>query len=576
MILILTGVSRYSVSSSRTFADIISYLVLAELLLLASVEIDTLALRRASGSSSIPTFRRLSAIAILSNSIWLILSLIGLALSYHSGGTVSYLKLFILGSFFSAAFRAFVFGSVFYDAQIKGLPLALLQPFVLVLPSIYGLTPSSLLGSTSEVVAVACGIIILVGIELYVASINSTQKVKGLRPLELLQAFLNAWVVQDAGKLEQMLDIVSKERIVRTDVLELDSGSSKHAMILVPGIHPGPFYPIGSSNLPGEIFLALHSENEIPLTVHSISDHDLNLPSKEEVSRYISSLKGQSLLDKGNTITIPIVKTKNKATVSGFAMDSTVIVAITQAPYGMEDFPVEVRNEITKYSSELGFKEILVIDTHNSQGAKPSEEEAADAIEAARRVLDELKTAKQFQFEVAFAHSSELDRKKSSSTDVRRDDIGPGGIGLFLFVPQGGDKFSLVIADANNARISLREKVIQEFEEKTMTKLLEICTSDTHVTAARSLGGKGYMTLGDSTSIEEITSVVIGLYEKANSRLLSASFSSFYIESKVKTAGGELLEEFSVLLDSTINVAKRGAILLAFLSVIQIVIVALV
>ena len=116
---------------------------------------------------------------------------------------------------------------------------------------------------------------------------------------------------------------------------------------------------------------------------------------------------------------------------------------------------------------------------------------------------------------------------------------------------------------------------MHEFEEKTNSRLLEICTSDTHVTAARALGAKGYLALGDSTSSDELAALIIALYEKANSRLRDASFSSFFVDSTVKTAGEELLDEFSGLLDSTINVAKKGAVLLAFLGIIVVILVVL-
>ena len=89
-------------------------------------------------------------------------------------------------------------------------------------------------------------------------SINATLKIKGFRPLELLQAFLNAWVVQDPEKMEQMLDIVSKERMVRTDILELNSGEEGERKDALGSSYPGftlaRFIQSGRATCPARFF----------------------------------------------------------------------------------------------------------------------------------------------------------------------------------------------------------------------------------------------------------------------------------------------------------------------------------
>ena len=58
-------------------------------------------------------------------------------------------------------------------------------------------------------------------------------------------------------------------------------------------------------------------------------------------------------------------------------------------------------------------------------------------------------------------------------------------------------KFCFVIVDANNSKLGFREEVFKDFEKIAGVRILELCTSDTHVTAAKTSGAKGYVALGD-------------------------------------------------------------------------------
>ena len=201
-------------------------------------------------------------------------------------------------------------------------------------------------------------------------------------------------------------------------------------------------------------------------------------------------------------MSLPVVKRKNKATVSGIAFGSTALIALTQAPDGMEDFPVSLREEIEKEAERSGFR-AFIIDTHNSEGSKPSDEECKDALEATMHVLEDLKVAKRHEFSFGFAHSSEL------GLDLGRD-IGPAGFGLLLFNVDG-QAFALVIVDANNAHLGFRDKVFELFESSTGTRMLELCTSDTHVTAAKTRDAKGYVALGDLVAPEVFATSSAGM-----------------------------------------------------------------
>ncbi len=107
------------------------------------------------------------------------------------------------------------------------------------------------------------------------------------------------------------------------------------------------------------------------MVMHSISDHSLNIPSHKEVKKYLDSLKSiRHFLESGDKCTIPITKSINDCNCSGFALGKNVILFLSKSPSGMEDIPQEVKLSLEQYSKELGFEQILIIDSHNSMGEK--------------------------------------------------------------------------------------------------------------------------------------------------------------------------------------------------------------
>jgi putative membrane protein len=566
IVLVITFISRTALGYPT--AQTALFLIGAEFLLLLSVEIDTLVLKR---HNKVASFRRLGSLTIITDSIWALLVLVGLVIAFLTHDLARLVPLIILGGLFATSFRALILGSLFYEKTWQGIPLAFVQPLLLFIPIGFQfriLTLNFFMGNPAPAAAILGGIIALAGIEIYMSSINKI-KVSVYRPLELLQAFLDAWAAEDSTNLERFLDATSKELIIESRMLTISSSEQRKAIIIVPGVHPGPFYPIGSSNIPADIFARLKSNEVIPMVVHSMSDHGMNLPSKTQVERYVSELKDQNeILDSGFTMSTPFAKQVGKATVTGLAFGFTLSIAITQAPYGMEDFPVEVRKEIEDYSSSKKFKNVLVIDTHNSEGEKPNEKECSDALEAAKIVIDQLSNAKQFDFKVGISHSSELNEKLDP-------DVGPAGIGLIL-MEVAGERFSFVTVDSNNAVIGFREKTFSQFEKATKSRILELCTSDTHVTAAKTSDAKGYLALGDASSYQKFSEVLAKLYQKAANTVGIGSFSSSMVRGRVKTIGSEVLDDFSGLLDSASSEAKNGARILGTIVLVITAIVALI
>ena len=91
-------------------------------------------------------------------------------------------------------------------------------------------------------------------------------------------------------------------------------GENSDIRLVFPGIHPGPYHPVGGSNIPYTIYKSLDSQ---AMVMHSISDHAMNLPSAQHVENYVSSLSKCSISDKGATCTEPVSVQINRARVTG-------------------------------------------------------------------------------------------------------------------------------------------------------------------------------------------------------------------------------------------------------------------
>ena len=556
----LIGVELIARAAAKESAPVIAlFAIVSEVALVLGIELDVYFLRSNGG---LATFRRLSTISIMSNLLWFAVSFVGLVVYFATGSEGKIFPLVVLGAFFAICFRAIILGSVFFVNPVQGLPLAIIQPAILLGAAAISTQALSTL-SMNVVLAAIGGVIAVVAIEIYLGMLN--KPVKGIKALLLLQAFLAAWTTGNPTDLERYFQVSSVERQVTTEMVLLKDSAGEEsrpeALLIVPGIHPGPFSPVGSSNLPGDLYSKLRTPEKIPLIFHSISDHDLNLPSKEEVRKYAESLENPQVIEKGNTCTPSIIAKEGKATASGFALGKTLWIALTLAPHGMEDLPEVVRKKIEEESLRSGFDACLVIDAHNSLGEKPDELETENLIQASSRIIRELSNSKQLFFTFGFAHTSEI-----SSLDYPKD-IGPAGVGL-LFFETKESHFCLVVVDANNSKLGFREEVMDLFQRETSQAILEICTSDTHVTAAKTQNEKGYLALGDITPAQQFATILRILLEKAKSRMAPCTFETSIATSSVRTIGNQAWNNFSGLLDNTILIAKRGAQALGLLAIL--------
>ncbi|MEM2759562.1 MAG: DUF2070 family protein [Nitrososphaerales archaeon] len=479
--------------------------------------------------------------AAFTNIFWLITISLGIVSAYVFSKPVLHSHFIIAGMLLAAGFRIGIFTSVFGAT----LPRAILASPILPLIFLIMFIPlESIPFLLADYIGLSFGLS-FIAISLlwsFIADRVGRPNVKS--NFKVLQAYLLAWTEKNPASMEVIMEGRAYESSVSTYALAFNTSHGKSA-IVIPDVHPGPFYPVGGSNLPYEIYRTYSSHSTQSVVMHSVSDHALNLPSRTQVENYLRSLNDGMVFNNGDTCTEPIVIQVNRARVSGISFGKTALLLLSSA-HGMEDVPEKIRKEVERYAVENGFSLAIVVDTHNSMGRHLDEDERIDMIKACRIVLEELKMKPQFNFEYGFCHSSEI--------GASADDVGPAGMGV-MAIKVNGKLFVIGWVDGNNMERNLREK-ISEYLASNAIHMLEICTSDTHYTSGRARNLAGYFTFGSLTSFDTIVKWYLGMANKAIERLANASYEVSHARSTVKVMGEKQFSDYSNALDRALNITK--------------------
>jgi putative membrane protein len=313
--------------------------------------------------------------------------------------------------------------------------------------------------------------------------------------------------------------------------------------MVLPEIHPGPYHPVGGSNIPYLIYKNLDSS---AMVMHSISDHSLNLPSKNEVENYLKNLDNCITKEEGLTCTEPVTVQINKARVTGLLFGNNPLLFLSLSPHGMEDIPNYMKMEIEQYGKNRNYSKPLIVDTHNAMGKEISKEDAENMLKAAKSCLDSLIGKESYPIEFGYANSDEM--------DVWTEDLGMGGLGIMCLKIKD-QKYFLGWADANNMENGIREKIVQNFADKNYN-LLEICTSDTHFARVKARNKNGYYQLGLITAADKLSNWMLEIAENAEKEMSTAKYEILENQTEVKIMGQGIYEDYSKALDNSLKITK--------------------
>lgn len=361
---------------------------------------------------------------------------------------------------------------------------------------------------------------------------------------EMVQAYLFSMSQGDSSDVEKIIEKKASKHSVMTSQILLKTNDEKNRFrFILPEIHPGPFYPVGGSNIPYMIYKTLDSS---AMVMHSISDHTLNLPSQTEVQSYLNSLDSFSKSGDGLMCTEPVIVQINRSRVSAIAFEKTAVLFLSLSPSGMEDVPLFMKNEIEQFAKNRDFERVMVVDCHNAMGPEIPKSDSDDMLTASKSALDELKKQKSHPIKFGYANSEGM--------DIHVKDLAGAGLGV-LCLEISSKKFYFCWADANNMDNGVREKILEHLKNNGYN-MIELCTSDTHFTSTGVKNRNGYYELGKVTPSETLANWYLEIAKKAESNISSGSFEVLENKTSVKVMGSGIFNDFSKALDNSLNVTK--------------------
>ena len=477
--------------------------------------------------------------SLFGNMLWVVTILMGLLSSLVLSKETS-LFFITFGMILFASFRIGLYTTTLGASLKKAWAIAFIQPLAIF----FVLIPQELwISMLSNPIALGYGFSFLI-----IATAWSVVTDRAGRPgmkstHKTIQAYL-ASQGNDVKDAEELMEEHATETKVGTSQIKFSSqdGTKEFRMVL-PEIHPGPYHPVGGSNIPYLIYKNLSSS---AMVMHSISDHALNLPSRNEVNNYLKNLEKSEVKEEGMKCTEPVVVQINKARVTGMLLGNNPLLFLSLSPHGMEDIPSYMKKEIEQYGKNRNFTKIMTVDCHNAMGEEISKEDGEDMLKAAKSCLDSLIIKNSFPIEFGYANTNDM--------DVWTEDLAMGGLGITC-LKINNKKYFLGWADANNMENGIREKIIENFSNKGYN-LLEICTSDTHYAAVKARNRNGYYQLGLITSADKLSKWFMEIAENAQSNITSAKYEILENETEVKVMGQSIYEDYSKALENSLKITK--------------------
>ncbi|MEX2313728.1 MAG: DUF2070 family protein [Nitrosopumilaceae archaeon] len=479
--------------------------------------------------------------SLFGNSLWLLTAVSGLLVSLIISREEIPLLFITVGMFLFASFRIGIFTTVLGVNIRKAWLVCFLQPMAMFL----ALVPIDMwIPVLTNYQAIAYGTTFLI-----LASSWSILTDRVGRPgikstHKLIQAYLSSLSKNNPSEVENILTERAKVSKVSTSQIRFHTkNANREFRLVLPDIHPGPFHPVGGSNIPYLIYKNLGSS---AMVLHSVSNHSLNLPSQTEVSQYLESLSKYSVAQEGLNCTEPVTVQINNARCVGLLFGKTALLFLSLSPHGMEDLPLHVKSEIEQFSKNRNFGQVLIVDCHNAMGEEISQNNSEDLLAASKSCLDTLMTKETYPLEFGYANSKDM--------DIKAPDLALGGIGI-LCLHTNNKKYFLGWADANNMENGVREAVVNHFS-KNGYDLIEICTSDTHYTTQGVRNRNGYYQFGLVTKPQDMANWYLQIAKESEKNIESASFEILENEANVKVMGPTIFRDYSRAVDKTMNLTK--------------------
>jgi putative membrane protein len=520
---------------------LIYYVAVGNVALFALTYLDYVLLK----GTSLSKLSKIFHVSAFSYLIWLLTLIIGLLfpnLISNDGDPAANSSYLLEGLLFVTAFRICMFKSVFGATIVRAILVGLVAPFTIL----FFFTPLQFIPEVySNPLAIGYGLVIVgLGI-LWVFMADRAGRPEIRSTFEVLQAFLAAWTEKDGSKFERIAEEKADEKPVSTFMMKFSLDKTNGYSLVIPEVHPGPFLSVGGSNLPYVLYNAFSGR---AMVLHGVSDHALNIPSKEVLERYLTSLKSARKLSSHSRCSRPVRVEDGHCSVTGIRFDGVCMLILSMSPKGMEDVPYSVLSQLNHYSKKVGFDSLLLIDSHNAMGVSLDAQQTDRLRKTAERCVDKLVAEVEYPFRAGYANI-----KNIHVGAAFQDDLGESGLAVLALCID--KKWNLLAwADSNNMKNGLREKLLKKLTSQEHL-MVEICTSDTHSTSGKRTRN-GYFALGELSKEDSIVEAFQALAHRAMESAESSSLELYSAISSIKVMGTKQLDDYSSALDRSMRLTK--------------------
>lgn len=504
------------------------------------------------------TFRRLLALQLVQETLYAVLLIAGSLLSFLL--RLEPCRLLLLLTAFGVAASSFISTLVLLGFCRRSIPITLGASLIhITLQSLRWLILSVIL--LENWVNIVSALLSAFSASIFFLAALRLKQGGRAPPLRIFQAYLDYYFDKNEASLETLLEEMSEENRLRLSLINLTPEDEPPLTVAGVAVHFGPFGTVGSSPLPSYLVKELEKNSRRILMLRFLSDHSLNLPSKNEVKKIGEAILGalNSATRLGECSASFLQKEAEGYSVTAIRIGSYCIVFLSCPGYSSEDLPPEWLHKLSKIISEHGLTPLLISDAHNSIDSsswrifEPDESKFASLFE---ETIDCLTRVPQEPLKIGF------NRVRPNS--LLNDEIGPGGVST-LVLNIGGMSHAIIIVDGNNMVKGLRDYLVNSLKSQLGLSALEIVTTDTHLLTGLKQARKGYFPVGFKTGRELLLEACRDSLNNAMRCLSPCKAEAYVGEAEVKVTGS-LFNELEKLVEYSEKMILLSMILAVFLT----------
>jgi len=415
----------------------------------------------------------------------------------------------------------------------------------------YNLFPTHQFSETVIYYSIYAGVVPIILSVIYLWYVKRVSiKVMGISVYNYLKGFIDSWVLNDPTLLESLISKNSVAVKSEIDYIVLPDLPRNPLLMIIPYFHFGPFKNIGSSDFPANVSKYFFNKGLQTVTMHAPSTHSLDIPNKLEVKKIIEAMDDFSKPDIIDSISNIYSIKSGSSTVHMVRLGNTAILFLEAEE--MEDVPPKVIKEIRLEGQKLGYKHVIIIDSHNSLTRiryRLSDETISKMTELAKRALREGINIDTYPF-------------KASSVKINipgltiRDGLGSSGVSIILWETLTSRNI-LINFDSNNLSPQLRNAVIGMVKKEFNSNVI-VTSDDTHEVSAIPLNIRGYNILGENKDdIKQILMYIRKGIIKCLEKLGESDILLYHKELNIRVIGMDALDKLNKLLSLSYLAAKN-------------------